>query len=90
VTFNSLFGYEWGIDEITIYKFFQNMIKMKLKYRKWLYIQYFSSIEKLLFYSEFNGMIFGWLCRVVGGDLAQCLTVDIICAFAGRPGSVLG
>ena len=29
------------------------------------------------------------MCRVVAGDLAQCLTVDIICAFAGRPGSVL-
>ena len=28
-------------------------------------------------------------CRVVAGDLAQCLTVDIICAFAGGPGSVL-
>ena len=29
-------------------------------------------------------------CRVVAGDLAQCLTVDSICAFAGRPGSILG
>ena len=28
-------------------------------------------------------------CRVVPGDLAQCLTVVIICAFAGGPGSVL-
>ena len=28
-------------------------------------------------------------CRVVAGDLAQCLTVVIICAFAGGPGSVL-
>ena len=28
-------------------------------------------------------------CRVVAGDLAHCLAVDIICAFAGRPGSVL-
>ena len=28
-------------------------------------------------------------CRVVAGDLAHCLAVDIICAFASGPGSVL-